>query len=240
MSGEDSQVSVVLPVHNEADCLARVLDELDAVLVALGRPYEILAVDDGSRDATPRILADLRRRLPCLRVLTLTPNAGQSAAFETGFRMARGEAIVTMDADGQNDPADIPRLLRALASHDCCFGIRAARRDTVSKRLAGRLGNAIRNRVLGEAIVDTGCSLKAFRAAAVRGLALPAGMHRFLGSLLAMRGATIAQIPVNHRSRVAGRGKYTNFGRLLATVPDLLAVRWMKRRCRCYQVTEVA
>lgn len=240
MAGALPQVSVVLPVYDEAECIGRVITEIDGVLRQLDREYEIVAVDDGSRDDTRQVLVGLRQSFPMLRVIALTPHAGQSAAFEAGFQAAGGGLIVTMDADGQNDPGDIPRLLAALATHDCCFGIRVGRRDTWSKRIGSRIGNGVRNRVLGESIVDTGCSLKAFRATRVRGLPMFAGMHRFLGSLLALRGASIAQIPVNHRPRTQGCGKYTNFGRLCVAIPDLLAVRWMKRRFRRYEATELA
>jgi glycosyltransferase involved in cell wall biosynthesis len=173
-----------------------------------------------------------------LRVISLRPNAGQSAAMVTGFRRARGKVVVTMDADGQNDPADIAACVTALADCDCCFGYRARRQDRWSRRWGSRFANGVRNRVLGEAIVDTGCSLKAFKAEFLADLPLWDGVHRFLGSMVVMRGARIRQIPVNHRPRVKGQSKYTNLGRLKRTVWDLLAVRWMKARCRAFSVEE--
>jgi dolichol-phosphate mannosyltransferase len=173
-------------------------------------------------------------------LIQLTPNSGQSAAFGVGFQYAKHPIIVTMDADGQNDPADIPLLLDGLEDADVCCGYRHNRQDTASKRLASRIGNRIRNAFLGSDIIDTGCSLKAFRADFVRHLTMHDGMHRFLPNLCAMQGARINQIPVNHRPRTSGVSKYTNFGRLLKTVPDLLAVRWMKTRTRRFQSKEIS
>ncbi|MBT3191688.1 MAG: glycosyltransferase family 2 protein [Verrucomicrobia bacterium] len=229
-------LSVVLPVYNEAESIADTLQELATVLRDTDYRWEALAINDGSTDDTLVILKSLVATMPELQILSLIPNAGQSAAFDTGFREAAGRVIVTMDADGQNDPADIPRLLSELGSHDCCFGYRAEREDGFGKRIGSVIGNAVRNGILGESIRDTGCSLKAFPAAFVQRLTLWKGLHRFLGSLLAMQGASIVQIPVNHRARQKGVSKYTNLGRLKETVWDLMTVRWMKRRCPRFRV----
>ena len=234
-------VSVVLPIYNEESCIAAVIDELAAVLDARfpGR-HEIVAVDDGSTDATPRLLREARTRLgPRLRVLRLVPNSGQSAAFCAGFHAARGAAVVTMDADGQNDPADIPRVVAALEGADCCCGYRATRRDRWSRRIASRLANAVRNRALGEEIIDTGCSLKAFRAEIARRMQPWDGLHRFFASFVLMQGGHVCQVAVNHRPRAGGRSKYTNWKRLRKTVRDLRGVRWLKSRARpCRVETE--
>ena len=233
-SGQDADqeldLSVVLPVYNEEECIADTLRELAGVMRGTGKRWEVLAINDGSTDATLTILRSLTSEIPELQMFSLVPNAGQSAAFGVGFRRALAPLIVTMDADGQNDPADIPKLLSELATHDCCFGYRATREDTFAKRIGSRIGNGVRNRVLKETIIDTGCSLKVFPTAFVRNMSMWRGLHRFLGSLLGMKGASIAQIPVNHRPRQKGASKYTNLGRLKETVWDLLAVRWMKRR----------
>lgn len=230
-------VSVVVPVYNEVGCIRTTLLEL---LEEMGKlqvyTFEVVAVDDGSTDGTDKVLDELRRQVPALRVVTLRPNSGQSAAFGAGFQVARGAALVTMDADGQNDPADVHRLLDGLADCDCCCGYRANRQDTLSKKIGSRIGNGVRNGVLGEQIIDTGCSLKAFRAPLVKDLMMFDGMHRFLPSLLLMKGARVRQLPVNHRTRKTGRSKYTNFGRLRKTVWDLLVVRWMKNRYRRFEV----
>ncbi len=229
-------ISVVLPVYNEEECISEVLYELVDVLRGTDYRFEVLAVNDGSTDDTLSILRGLREEISELRVMTLVPNAGQSAAFGVGFHEAAGRLIVTMDADGQNDPADIPKLVAELHTHDCCFGYRATRRDSAAKRIGSRIGNSVRNWVLGEAITDTGCSLKVFPAAFVKNMTMWKGLHRFLGTLLGMKGASIAQIPVGHRPRRKGVSKYTNLGRLRETVWDLMAVRWMKHRCPLFIV----
>ncbi len=237
----ENGVSVVVPVYNEQECIETSIRELSAVMRSLGRPFEIVCVDDGSRDGSGDILKGLKNRdIPELVLLRLEPNSGQSAAFGVGFRQARYDVTVTIDADGQNDPADIPRLLAGLDGVDLCCGYRAKRQDTWTKRLASRIGNRARNRLLGGRIIDTGCSLKAFRTEQVRYLMMVDGMHRFLPNLCVMQGAQVKQIPVNHRPRTLGVSKYTNFGRFLKTVPDLLAVCWIKKRTRRFNVIDAS
>ncbi len=240
MQEKDFAISVVLPVYNEAACIEATLRELYGVLQAGPWTFEVLAVDDGSTDETGQILSRLACAYPSLRVVRLTPNSGQSAAFGVGFRLSRHGIIVTLDADGQNDPADVPRLLAGMDGADLCCGYRQRRQDTWSKRIGSRIGNGVRNAALGEAIVDTGCSLKAFRADYVRHLTMWEGLHRFLPSLCLMQGARVRQIPVNHRPRTRGTSKYTNWGRLKKTVWDLFAVRWMKRRFKRFTYVEEA
>ena len=223
-------LSVILAVYNEEECVEDTLRELFGVLRALPLRTEVLAVNDGSTDQTLAILRRLATEFPSLRVCSLKPNSGQSAALGVGFREARGRAVVTMDADGQNDPADIPKLLDGLKQSDVCCGYRANRQDTASKRWGSRLANAVRNSILHDNIIDTGCTLKAFRTEIVRDLPMLKGMHRFLPALAQMKGATVTQVPVNHRARTKGRSKYTNFGRLKQTIWDLWAVRWMQKR----------
>lgn len=231
------RVSVVLPVFNEESCIEGVLRELHGVLSGMGEGFEILAVNDGSSDRTRVVLMGLVPVLPGLRVLTLIPNSGQSAAMGAGFRLARGEAVVAMDADGQNDPADIPALVDALGSCDVCCGYRVNRQDPWSKRIGSRFANAVRRALLHDGVRDTGCSLKAFKAWVVRDLPMELkGMHRFLPALALMRGARISQLPVRHRARSAGVSKYTNMGRLGRTVSDLFAVGWMRSRYRRFEV----
>ena len=232
-------VSVVIPVYNEAECIGATLEETFAVLNTLGREFEVLAVNDGSTDGTRAILAGLRGRFPRLRAVTLTPNSGQSAALRTGFRHARGRIVVAMDADGQNDPHDIPRLLAAMTDCDACCGVRTRRRDSLAKRLGSRIANGVRRHFLDDGTTDSGCSLKAIKVEFARDLPLHLrGMHRFIPALLLMSNARLQQLPVNHRPRTAGRSKYTNLGRLGVTVADLRAVRWMQKRHRRFEARE--
>ena len=231
-------VSVVIPVYNERDNLAPLLDEITAALARWR--YEVVAVDDGSTDGSLEALKTLKRALPELHILSFATNAGQTAAFAAGFRAARGNVIVTLDADGQNDPADVPALLAELArsGSTAVVGYRAARADTGWKRLQSRIANGVRNRLNHETIRDTGCSLKAFRADAVRELPLFTGMHRFLPTLVKMHGGTVAEVPVRHRPRRFGTTKYGMWNRVFRSLADALAVRWMQRRVLRYQVTE--
>jgi glycosyltransferase involved in cell wall biosynthesis len=238
-AGPAPELSVLLPAYNEEACIEAVVREAAGVLRGLGRRFEILVVDDGSTDATPARLKALRADLPELRVLRLAKNSGQSAALGAAFRAARGGIFVTLDSDGQNDPADIPALVAKLESCDVCCGFRAKRQDTWSKRYGSRLANAVRNRALRETIRDTGCTLKAFHAEWARSLPMQfRGMHRFLPALMALAGARIEEIPVNHRPRAAGQSKYTNWGRLKETLWDLWAVRWMQKRYRSVRTEE--
>lgn len=225
-------VSVVIPVLNEAPNLEPLAEEIERAMSGGDSSYEVIFVDDASTDDTPRVLASLTKRLPAFRHLRLAAHAGQSAALVAGFRAARGDIIVTMDGDGQNDPADIPRLLAELEHVDMCCGYRATRRDSFARRIASRTANAIRNAVLREDIIDTGCTLKAVKTPLVRHLAPWNGLHRFLPALVRMQGGTVSQLPVNHRPRTAGLTKYSNLGRLKTVIADLFGVRWMQKRYR--------
>jgi len=199
---------------------------------------EFLFVDDGSRDGSLALLQGLAREDPCVRVLALDGNHGQSAAFDAGFRHARGEILVTMDADLQNDPADIPRLLPLLADADVVNGVRVKRRDGFVKRVSSRIANGVRNWLTGESVTDVGCSLRAMRAGYVARLKLYDGMHRFLPTLLRMEGARLAEVPVSHRPRRHGESKYGIWNRLGPGLLDLLAVRWMQRRALRWSLRE--
>jgi dolichol-phosphate mannosyltransferase len=230
--------SVVVPVYNERDNLAPLYAEIAEVMGRLGRPWEVLFVDDGSADGSDRVLRDLRSAHPEVRVVTFARNAGQTAAMDAGFRRARGEVVVTLDADLQNDPSDIPRLLEALRGVDAVVGVRARRRDSLVRRVSSRIANFVRNRLSDETITDTGCSLKAYRRAALQRLVLYNGMHRFLPTLLKMEGFQVREIPVGHRPRRHGASKYGIGNRLLPSLQDLMAVRWMKRRRLRYEVKD--
>jgi glycosyltransferase involved in cell wall biosynthesis len=230
-------LSVVVPVYDEKDNLHRLVQELEQVLESLRLQYEILLVDDGSRDGSTEIIASLARTREPVRGLHFRRNAGQTAAFDAGFKHARGRWVVTIDADLQNDPADIGSLLDALSEHDAVVGYRRKREDNWVRRLSSRIANAIRNRLSGDDIIDTGCSLKAFRRDCLGEIKLYDGMHRFLPTLLRIEGRSVVQLPVNHRPRVAGTAKYGVWNRAFRAFVDLLAVRWMKKRHLDYEVT---
>jgi len=224
-------VSVVVPVKDEAGNVAPLAREIAAALK--GEAHEILFVDDGSTDATAQTLSALKSEIPALRVLRHTRNLGQSRGIRSGVMAAKGEIIVTLDGDGQNDPADIPKLLAALRADPqatMVSGVRVRRQDSASRRLASRLGNGFRRAMLGDGATDTGCGLKAFRRSTFLELPYFDHIHRFLIALVQREGGKVAFVPVNHRQRLTGSSKYTNFGRLLVSVQDLLGVRWLQQR----------
>lgn len=225
-------ISVILAIYNEEANLPGVLAELKQVLSSLNLPFEVIGVNDGSADRSASLLAETSRSgFPELRWISFRSNHGQSAAFAAGIRAARFPWVVTMDADGQNDPADLPGMLEAVGDADICCGYRAERRDTWSRRMASRIGNGVRRRMLESEVLDTGCSLKLFRRSALEGIPAWHGMHRFLPDLSQIYHQTrMVQVPVHHRPRLKGFSKYSNLGRLIRTLPDVLAVRWMKNR----------
>lgn len=227
-------VSIVVPVHDEAGAAVRLAREIAAVFS--GRSHEMIFVDDASRDAT---LAELRAAmadLPTLRVLAHATNAGQSRAVRTGVLAARGGVVVTLDGDGQNPPGDAPRLVDALlaASPNVAMvgGRRAKRQDTAAKRRASLWANRIRRRLLGDDADDTGCGLKVFRRDVFLRLPYFDHMHRYLPALMIREGYENLYLDVDHRHRETGRSKYTNWGRLKASVWDLLGMMWLKTRSR--------
>jgi glycosyltransferase involved in cell wall biosynthesis len=233
----EPQVSLVLPVYNEEESLGPLHEEIRTAMDAWGGRCEVLYVDDGSGDGSPEVLRALAASDPRVRVLRLRRNSGQTAAFDAGFRAARGEIIVTLDADGQNPPGEIPRLLEALeGGADAAVGYRVKRADSRWRLLQSRIANWIRNRLSGETIRDTGCSLKAFRAPFLRRVTLFDGMHRFLPTLVRMEGASIVEVPVAHRSRERGTSKYGMWNRAARAFADLMAVRWMRKRRLDYEV----
>jgi glycosyltransferase involved in cell wall biosynthesis len=237
-AGPAPALTVVIPAYNEEANVEACHRELVGVLDAHGAPFEILFVDDGSTDGTAAALRRLAKADPRVRLLRLRQNAGQSAALDAGFRAARGAIVVTMDADLQNDPHDIPKLLAALPGHDAVCGWRVDRQDPWTKRVASRVANRVRDRVTRDGVHDTGCSLKVFRREALGRLRLYRGMHRFLPALLQMEGLLVAEVPVSHRPRRAGVSKYGNWQRLWTGLADLWAVRWMARRRLRYEVEE--
>lgn len=231
--GSDSsrapQLSVVVPVRDEVDSLELLYAELIDGLNFLEGSFEILFVDDGSRDGSLGVLDGLARRDARVQVLAFESQLGQSAAFEAGFRAARGEFTATLDADRQNDPADLEALMARTTDADVVNGVRQARRDSFGRVASSRVANVVRNGFTGDTTTDVGCSLRVMRTSYLRRIKLYNGLHRFLPTLLSLEGARIVEVPVRHRARVHGRSKYGIASRFFSGIVDLVAVRWMIR-----------
>jgi len=234
-------ISVVIPVYNEAECVGPQIEALYTVLPGLGRPFEIVMVDDGSTDRTPEILKAEKARRRELRVVRLLENRGQSAASAAGFAAMRGEVAFVLDGDLQSDPADIPPMLERLERGDCdaVCGWRTKREDNWLRRASSRIANGVRNWVSGDQVTDTGCPIKLFRAGFLRRIPVFKGMHRFLPTLVKFEGARVVELPVRHRPRLAGRSKYGLWNRAFKSAADLLAVRWLKSRHVHYRAEEI-
>ena len=229
-------ISVVIPAYDEVENLPPLLAELRAALEACGRSWELLLVDDGSRDGTGEAMEAEAARDPRVRALRLARNAGQSAALAAGLAAVRGAVVVTLDADLQNDPADLPRLLAALEGADVVSGVRTERQDGWLRRVSSRLANGVRRAVLGDPVTDIGCSFKAYRREALEGLPMFVGVHRFLPALCVFRGARYAEVPLHHRPRRHGVSKYGVGNRLWRGLADLAGVAWLKRRLVRYRL----
>jgi len=226
-------VSVVVPVFNEEENVSILQSELRAALSGLD--YEIVFVDDGSTDRS----AEKIEIAPNMRILRFERNTGQSAALYAGIRAARGETIVMIDGDLQNDPADIPRLLEQIAQGaDLACGYRAKRKDTITKRMTSRIANFVRSRFTKDYVRDTGCTLKAMRRECADALIPFKGMHRFIPALIRGAGHRLVEIPVNHRPRRFGRSKYGFGSRALRATVDMFGVRWLLSRHFNYKIRD--
>jgi dolichol-phosphate mannosyltransferase len=230
----DIEISVVVPVKNEAGNIAPLVAEIRAALGARG-PCEIIYVDDGSNDSTAAELRQLKASVPELRVMQHDRSCGQSRAIRTGVEAARGKLIVTLDGDGQNDPADIPALVESYRRQPAAglvAGQRRRRQDVAAKRIASRLANAIRRQALRDDSQDTGCGLKLIPRAIYLRLPYFDHMHRFLPALVKREGLAVLFVSVNHRPRGQGKSNYGNLDRALVSVRDLMGVMWLLSRCR--------
>jgi glycosyltransferase involved in cell wall biosynthesis len=221
-------LSIVIPLYNEQDCIPGLYQQLTAALEPMGRPYEIVIIDDGSRDCSFELLKELHARDPRVHVIHFRRNFGQTAAFAAGFEHARGDIVITMDADLQNDPADIPRLVAKMdEGFDIVSGWRVDRKDPFFSR---RLPSMIANRLISEATMvhlhDYGCSLKAYRNEVVKNVKLYGELHRFIPALASGMGVRLAEIPVNHRARKFGKSKY-GISRTIRVFLDMLTVRFL-------------
>ena len=222
--------SVIIPIKNEEENIQKLLQELEPVMEKLGKTWEAICIDDGSTDKSLLILQALCREKSYLRVLTFTRNFGQSAAFAAGFAAAKGEIVVTLDGDGQNDPRDIPKLTAALADCDLVVGWRKQRKDPWQKKIISWVSNWVRRHLCQDEMHDTGCSLKAYRKSALSKIKMYNGMHRFLPALFKIEGLTVKEIPVSHRQRIKGKTKYHFFNRSIWPFIDMLIVCWMRKR----------
>jgi dolichol-phosphate mannosyltransferase len=245
IAGEDRpappiDLSIVIPVYNEEENLPILWPEIREVLDPTNLHYEVIFVDDGSRDGSAEIVRGFHEQDPRARLVRLKANAGETAATDAGFKSVRGKWVVVMDADLQNDPHDIPGMLRHLDQWDAVTGWRVNRGhgDSWVRRVSSRIANSIRNRLSDESIQDSGCTFRAFRRECLRDLVLYKGFHRFVPTLLKMRGYRVLEVPVNHRPRRFGESKYGIGNRAWSAFKDLLAVRWMKDRFLRYEIAE--
>ncbi len=232
-------ISIIIPVYNEEKNLSLLTERIFPVMRNLGEEFEVLFIDDGSTDKSLAVMQDLRNTYPQIRIIKFECNCGQSAAFDCGFKAAKGDIIVTLDADLQNDPKDIPKMVRRLKDCDMVYGWRRRRRDSLLKLLSSKIANYIRNKLSGEDIKDTGCSLKAYKKDCLNNLKLYNGMHRFLPTLVKLEGFKVAEIEVSHHPRKYGKSKYNVRKRLIWPFLDLLAVSWMKKRHLRYKWEEI-
>ncbi len=231
-------LSVVIPVHNEVESVPVLWRELREVLVRLERRAEVVFVDDGSTDGSDKAIRDIVTSDPRARSVRLRTRSGLTAAFHAGYAAATGDVIVTLDGDLQSDPRDIPALLAELSHADAAIGWRRRRHDTMSKRLASRIANAVRRRVLGDSFRDSACSLRAMRRPCLAALPPYDGMHRFVPGLLTMNGFVVVEVPVTHRPRRHGRSKFGIVDRGVRASIDMLVVRWMRARRLRHEIEE--
>ncbi len=232
------EYSIVLPVYDEEENLMPLAEGIVSVMNDITDSYEVILVDDGSSDGSKKVLKELCDRYPSFRCLMFHQNCGQTAAFDAGFKNARGKVIISMDADLQYDPGDITVLLKKLDEFDAVCGYRLDRADTWVKRKSSIIANFVRNKLSDENIRDVGCSLKVFKKECLDGVKLFEGMHRFFPTLIKMEGYKVTEVPVKHFPRKHGHSKYTTLNRVFKSFRDLLAVRWMKRRYLNYKIVE--
>ncbi len=231
-------ISVVVPVYNEEENLPVLIPQIADVLKPMGKTYEMIFVDDGSKDQSRRILKEMAVQYPQIRVLGFKKNCGETAAGAAGIKEARGGIVITIDADLQNDPKDIPKMLDYLKEYDMVTGWRQKREDSWVKRITSKIANGFRNRLSGEEIQDSGCTFRAYKRECLQEIKLYKGMHRFIPTLVKMEGYRVIEIPIAHHPRQFGVSKYTTWNRMWRAFVDLLAVKWMKSRHIHYEIEE--
>lgn len=222
--------SIVIPLKDEEGNVYDLISEIVPTMDRVTNDWELICIDDGSTDDTLTILLELKEKLPQLRIISFNGNYGQSSAFSAGFEAARGEFVITLDGDRQNDPSDIPSMIAAIQDADMVCGIRQKRQDTLFKKVISRIANWVRSRFCHDGVQDTGCSLKIYRKKCLDRIKMYHGMHRFLPALFLIEGFSIKEVPVKHRERATGKTKYNIFNRSFNTIADMFAVRWMFNR----------
>jgi glycosyltransferase involved in cell wall biosynthesis len=235
------EISVVIPCHNEEPNLRPLVKAITQALHPLGKNWEIIITDDYSTDNSWDVIKQLAREDPRIRGQRLATQMGQSAALWAGMKAARGSIIITMDADLQNDPSDIPAFLQALKNYDCVCGSRVRARtqgDNLVRVLASKIANWIRNKITKETVSDAGCCFRAFKRECIRDLKFFHGMHRFFPTLVKIEGFSVTEIPIRHHPRRAGKAHYGILNRLFASTWDLFAIRWMQKRMFPIRVAE--
>jgi glycosyltransferase involved in cell wall biosynthesis len=232
-------ISVVVPVYNEEKNLPILIPQLAEVLNRLRKAYEMVFVDDGSTDGSRKILKEMTLEYPQIRILGFKKNCGETAAGAAGIKESRGEIVITIDADLQNDPRDIPTMLEYLKEeYDMVTGWRQKRDDSWVKQITSKIANKIRNGLSGESIQDSGCTFRAYKRECLQDLKLYKGMHRFMPTLVKMEGFRVIEIPIAHHPRRFGESKYNTWNRMWRAFVDLLAVKWMKSRSIHYEIEE--
>jgi len=235
---EEIDISVVVPVYNEEENLPVLIPHLSEVLGSLGKSYEMIFIDDGSTDGSRGILKEMATQHSSIRIVGFKKNCGETAAGAAGLKEARGKFVITMDADLQNDPRDIPKMLEYLKDYDMVTGWRQKREDSWVKRITSKIANGVRNWLSGEAVRDSGCTFRAYKRECLENLKLYKGMHRFMPTLVKMEGFRVIEIPITHHPRKFGVSKYTTWNRMWCAFIDLLAVKWMKSRHIHYDIDE--
>jgi dolichol-phosphate mannosyltransferase len=232
------EISVVVPVYNEEENLPILLPQLNEVLKGIGKSYEMIFVDDGSSDGSRKILKEMVSHYPQIRILGFKKNCGETAAGAGGLKEAKGDVIITIDADLQNDPKDIPRMLEYLKEYDMVTGWREKREDSWVKQITSKIANSIRNWLSGEAIRDSGCTFRVYKRECLQNMKYYKGMHRFMPTLVKMEGFRVIEIPIAHHPRKFGKSKYTTWNRMWRAFIDLLVVKWMRSRHIHYEIEE--
>lgn len=230
--------SIVIPIKDEEQNIPALLSEVEVAMKSLGEPWELICIDDGSKDKSLKMLIEAKTSHPQLKTLAFKKNFGQSSAFDAGFKAASGDYIITLDGDLQNDPADIPLLLSEIKDNDMICGWRHLRKDTLFKRVISKFSNVARSRLCKDQIHDSGCSLKVFKKSSLDQIRLYHGMHRFFPALFKLEGFSVIEVKVNHRPRTSGKSKYHFFNRSIGPFIDMFVVYWMRKRKLQYEINK--